>query len=95
MSLVGPRPFMVAESNKLLSNIEKYKLRYMDDLEAAAQLDAILNFNFHNIRIIKKGFIKTTAHILGKTKYDAELIPITSRASICSLTLILPILEVI
>tara|TARA_B110000196_G_C21113656_1_gene649253 strand:- start:311 stop:928 length:618 start_codon:yes stop_codon:yes gene_type:complete len=28
MSLVGPRPFMLIESNELLSKIEKYRLRY-------------------------------------------------------------------
>ena len=28
MSLVGPRPFMLVESNKLLENIENYKMRY-------------------------------------------------------------------
>ena len=35
------------------------------------------------LKIIKNGLIITAAHILGKTKYDAELIPITSKASIC------------
>ena len=29
MSLVGPRPFMVVESDKLSSSIKKYKLRYI------------------------------------------------------------------
>ena len=28
MSLVGPRPFMLVESDKLLENIENYKMRY-------------------------------------------------------------------
>ena len=30
------------------------------------------------------------ANIFGRTKYDAELIPITSNASICSVTRIVP-----
>ena len=43
------------------------------------------------LNIIKKGLMKTAAHILGNTNYEAELIPITSKASICSVTRIVPI----
>ena len=42
------------------------------------------------LRMIKNGLMNITAIILGKTKYEAELIPITSNASICSVTRIVP-----
>ena len=40
--------------------------------------------------IANNGNVKTAANNLGKTKYEAELIPITSRASICSVIFIVP-----
>ena len=55
-----------------------------------------------NLRLLKKiemitsnGIIINPATILGKARYPLELIPMTSRASICSLTRIVPISEAI
>ena len=45
--------------------------------------------------IIKNGKKKIAAIILGKIRKEAELIPMISRASICSVTRILPISDAI
>ena len=47
------------------------------------------------LKIINIGKNKTVAKIFGKIKKDAELTPIISSASICSVTLIDPISEAI
>ena len=44
---------------------------------------------------ISSGLKIIQANIFGRTKKFAELIPIISRASICSVTLIVPILDAI
>ena len=43
--------------------------------------------------MITKGLMNTAAQILGAIKYSAELTPIISRASICSVTRMVPISE--
>jgi hypothetical protein len=45
------------------------------------------------LRITRSGKKKSDAIIFGRIRKDAEFTPIISRASICSLTLILPISE--
>jgi hypothetical protein len=44
---------------------------------------------------VRIGLKSNVATILGRVRYDAELIPIISKASICSVTLIVPISEAI
>ena len=41
-------------------------------------------------KMAKTGHVNTAANNFGTTKYEAELMPITSRASICSVILMVP-----
>lgn len=45
------------------------------------------------LRIVRKGKKRTAATILGRMRYEAELTPMISSASICSVMRIVPISE--
>src|SRR5512133_482942 len=44
---------------------------------------------------VRRGLKNSIATIFGRVRYEAELIPIISRASICSVTLMVPISDAI